>query len=272
MSRTTGRRLTFEGSGGRPVRADLHEAASDAPTIVLAHGFKGFRSWGFLPWLAERLCAAGNNALRIDFSHNGVEEVDFDRLDLFLIDTFTRHQEDLRAVVDTIDGPIGLLGHSRGGADVLLFAADEPRVRGVATLAAVAEADASRAFPDAEQKLRTLGYYPVPNARTGQTMPLGRPAFDDAVLHDIEGAARDLADRPLLLVHGTADESVPVVDLDTLAAAHGAAETLRVDGAGHTFGAVHPFDRPGAELERVADTVVSFFGRVFRHGDTAAAE
>ncbi len=253
------RERTFEGSDGRPVRADLHEASPDAPTVVVAHGFKGFRAWGFVPWLAERLREAGLNALRIDFSHNGVESVDFDRLDLFLLDTFSRHQDDLRAVLATLDGPIGLLGHSRGGADVILRAADDVRVGAVATLAGVA--DASRTFPDAEEMLRTLGYYPVPNARTGQTMPVGRPAFDDAPRHDVVAAARRLAGRPLLLVHGDADESVPCADLDRLAEAHGAAETLVLAGAGHTFGAKHPFAGPTEPLERAADAVARFFAR-----------
>ena len=131
--------MQFEvtGSDGRPVRAVQH-GHQDAPAILFAHGFKGFRGWGSFPWICERLAEAGLRTIRFDFSHNGVEETDFDRLDLFMLDTPTRHQQDLHALAKHIPGPLGLLGHSRGGGDVILFGAAEPRVKAVATLASIA--------------------------------------------------------------------------------------------------------------------------------------
>ena len=45
-------------------------------------------------------------------------------------------------------------------------------------------------------------------------------------------AARRFAPRPLLVMHGEDDESVPVADSRVLAEAHGAAETRIVTGAG----------------------------------------
>lgn len=299
--------LEFSGSDGRPVRANWHVALSEraklegataeglpdsalpppsaddahAPWVVVCHGFKGFRAWGFFPWLCDRLAQAGFHALRIDFSHNGVEETDFDRLDLFAIDTPTRHQEDLQAVLAEVErmchakestatgasldgktgaGPcIALVGHSRGGADVLLCAARDPRVRAVVTLAATA--DLSRGFELSEETLRRVGYIPVPNARTGQTMPVTRSFIDDSARHDVVAAARALADRPLLLIHGSADEAVPVEDAHRLAAAHGSAELLVIDHARHTFGGVHPFAAPTHDLETVADRMIAFLGR-----------
>ena len=75
-----------KGSDGRPVRAVSHGDES-APAVLVAHGFKGFKDWGMFPWLAEQIAEAGLRAIRFDFSHNGVEETDFDRLDLFMLDT-----------------------------------------------------------------------------------------------------------------------------------------------------------------------------------------
>lgn len=253
MSSTTF--LEVAGADGRPVRGVVH-GAPDAPAVLVAHGFKGFKGWGWFPWIADQLAAAGLRAIRFDFSHNGVETSDFDRLDLFAIDTPTRHQEDLRAVSGAVRGPLGLLGHSRGGADVLLFAAGEPRVRCAATLAAV---DHFATLDQAgEATIRETGYLPVPNARTKQLMPMSRLAFEDARCHDLEGAVRSL-DQPLLLVHGTADESVPPAALERLAAWAPNAEALAVDGAGHTFGAAHPWQGPSAELETVLARVTAFF-------------
>ncbi len=297
--------LEFSGSDRRTVRANWHVALSEraqlegptaeglpdsalpppsandahAPWVVVCHGFKGFRAWGFFPWLCDQLAQAGFHALRIDFSHNGVEETDFDRLDLFAIDTPSRHQEDLQAVLAEVDrmcradgapaadaagaaapGPrIALVGHSRGGADALLCAARNPRVKAVVTLAATA--DLSRGFDLSEETLRRVGHIPVPNARTGQTMPVTRLFVDDSARHDVVAAARALAGRPLLLIHGSDDEAVPVEDAHRLAAAHGAAELLVIDHARHTFGGVHPFAGPTNALDTLADRMIAFLGR-----------
>ena len=247
---------TFEvaGSDGRAVRAVIHGPAR-APAVLVAHGFKGFKDWGMFPWICERIAETGLRAIRFDFSHNGVEARDFDRLDLFLLDTPTRHQEDLRALAAAIPGPLGLLGHSRGGGDAILFAAGEPRVRCVATLASVASTHLN--LPDQEAHLREQGYYPIPNARTKQLMPVGRHAFEDAERHDLPDAASRLS-AALLLVHGSEDASVPVEAQAALADAQPAADVLTIEGAGHTFGAVHPFQGPTPHLAAAMARILPF--------------
>jgi len=245
------------GSAGRPVRAVSHGDRA-APAVLIAHGFKGFKDWGMFPWIAERLAAAGLRAIRFDFSHNGVEARDFDRLDLFLLDTPSRHQEDLHAVAAALEGPLGVLGHSRGGGDAILFATREERVRCVATLASIADTNPS--VPDLEATLREKGYYPFPNSRTKQLMPVGREAFDDGARHDLLAAAAALT-CPLLLIHGEADESVPIAAQERLAASQPAAEVLTIAGAAHTFGAVHPFAGPTPALTQATGAAGAFFVR-----------
>jgi len=251
--------MEFEisGSDGRAVRAVAH-GADDAPAVLVAHGFKGFKGWGMFPWLCDQLAEAGLRAIRFDFSHNGVEVNDFDRLDLFALDTATRHEEDLQALAAAIDGPLGLLGHSRGGGDVLCFAAQEPRVRCVATLASIATQDFAPA--DADAVLAEKGYYPFPNARTKQLMPVALPAFEDGRRRKdaIRTAALSLT-CPALFVHGTQDESVPIVALDRLTEWCPSARPLRIEGAGHTFGAVHPFAGPTDALDEAGAALGAFF-------------
>jgi len=253
-------RFEVAGSDGRPVRAVAHGPA-DAPTVLVAHGFKGFKDWGLFPWLCDELADAGLRAVRFDFSHNGVDAKDFDRLDLFLLDTATRHQEDLRAIAATVAGPFGLLGHSRGGGDVVLFAASEPRTACVATLAGVSSTDF--APPDAAAVLAEKGYYPFPNSRTKQIMPVGLPAFEDGLRHSIEAAARTLA-CPGLFIHGTADESVGIDAVRRYGAWVPNADVLEVDGAGHTFGAVHPWAGPTPALTLVVERLKAFFSHSLR--------
>lgn len=254
--------LRFVGADGEPVTATLHRATEDhAPLVILCHGFKGFREWGFWPCFAERLAASGFAALRIDFSHNGVRERDYDRLDLFERDTWTRHQQDLAAVLASLydtdpTRPIALVGHSRGGADALFAAEREPRVAAVVAIAPVSYTRPD--WPEVETTLERMGHYPVENTRTKQWMPVGREFFADAPLHDPVAAARRLAPRPLLVIHGDADTSVPLENGRRLVDAHGAAELVVIEGANHAFGATHPFRGPSPELRVVFEKTVDF--------------
>ena len=64
-----------------------------------------------------------------------------------------------------------LVGHSRGGGIVLLQAGEDPRVRAVATWAAVA--DLHPRWPaEVLASWQQAGVLHVPNMRTGQQLPL----------------------------------------------------------------------------------------------------
>ena len=102
------------------------------------------------------------------------------------------------------------------------------------------------------------GFYSLLNTRTKQEMPVGLEVFQDAEKHDILAAATAMT-QPLLTVHGTEDLSVPDAEGRQIAAVHG--EYLEVDGADHTFGAVHPFGGPTPHLIQAVDAVVEYFAR-----------
>jgi len=74
---------------------------------------------------------------------------------------------------------------------------------------------------------------------------------------DIEAAAGRLA-IPWLVIHGTADESVRFAEAERLKAASVRPDSrlLAIEGAGHTFGAVHPWRSTTPELEVVFDSTL----------------
>jgi uncharacterized protein len=113
-------------------------------------------------------------------------------------------------------------------------------------------------WPDVAPTLDRLGHYPIENTRTKQWMPVGRAFFADAPRHDPLAAARALAPRPLLVLHGDADTSVPIDCGRAIADAHGRAQFECVPGADHVFGATHPFRASTAALERVIECSVKF--------------
>ena len=253
----------MEGADGGPLRVDVRTSARPGekrPAVVICHGFKGFKDWGFFPKLAERLAVAGFTALSFNFSGSGVGEgEEFDELDRW---ARQRPSTDLRDITTLVDYAVaggaqrvGLVGHSRGGGLAVLHAAGDERVRALATWAAV---DYFLRWPEEDiAKWRRDGKIDVVNQRTGQILTLGRDALDDVDAHqadllDVPGAAARLR-IPWLIAHGTGDRSVSVEIGRVLATASGSSgtELLLVEGANHTFGVRHPWQGSTPEFDLV---------------------
>jgi pimeloyl-ACP methyl ester carboxylesterase len=267
------------GKEGRIIRGDLY-AAEDArrlPTLVILHGFKGFKDWGFFPYAAETLAKRGFGVITFNFSMNGVGEnlFEFTELDKFARNTYSREQEDVAKIIGEIkagllppDGTLdpdrlGLIGHSRGGANSLLYALEDPNVKGVVTWNGVADVDI---FPEElKREIREKGVGTVLNARTGQEMPIHREVLEDLEANrERWNLLKRLPEwnRPLLILQGDQDVSRLVEGAHQL---HQAApqSTLRIlPGANHTFGAVHPFQGSTPHLDRVLEETANFFAKV----------
>ena len=251
------------GARGERVRGEVRLPPSGAgpfPAVVIAHGFKAFRRWGFFPWFADRLARRGFAGVLFDFSHNGTDASGeaYPRKDLFRAATWAAHQEDLAAVVAAVRGGglpgapsldparVALLGHSLGGALSVLHAARDRRVRCIAALAPVNRAD--RFSPAEKATWRKKGELGIVNTRTGEVLPLGLGWLEDAEARaadlDAAAAAARLA-CPLLVVHGEDDTSVPPAEgrslVESAIAAGRPARFALLPGTQHTFDAVHPF-------------------------------
>jgi len=269
---------------GRPFAADATwlPTGRPQPVLVFVHGFKGFKDWGHFPRLARFFAERGFVFIKLNLSHNGLVvggNGDLEDLEAFGQNNFSIELDDLGQLLDALHVPdatplpaaaldlrrLYLVGHSRGGSLALLKAAEDPRVAAVATWAAVA--DLGRYFPETVlADWQRTGVLHVPNARTGQQMPLYHQLVEDYNQHR---ARLDLPARlpglrqPLLLVHGDQDKTVPLAALHQLAAARPDAAVLVVPGATHMLGGAHPW--AAAELPEharlVAERTAAFFVR-----------
>lgn len=272
---------TFEltATDGHPLRGDVRTAAGHAarPAVVICHGFKGFKDWGFFPYLADRLARGGLTAVSLNFASSGVgpEGDRFSEPERFGHGTFGNDLQDLGHLVQALrDGRIpgartapsavGLFGHSRGGGLAVLHAAADPDARALVTWSAIGSP--LRWGPETIRKWRADGKMAVTNQRTGEVLPLYTGVLDELEgdetgRFDIAGQA-DRLRLPWLIVHGEADEAVSVREAQLLHKAnHERAELLVVRHGSHTFGARHPWAGSTPELDQAMDATVGWFMR-----------
>lgn len=267
---------------GRIVRGDLYAVEGAANGVILCHGFKGFARWGAWPLLAAALNERGLNTIVFDFSGSGVgaDRESFTELDAFAGNTYRRELEDLNAVAShaTTRGwtsrNCGLFGHSRGGATAIFFAADSDRVCCLVTWASIATIE--RWSEEQIRDWRERGYINVVNSRTNQVLRINASAYEECVREsryglDVERAAERVRAR-WLIIHGSADDVVPVTDAHKLVKAnargdHGMLAELKiVKGANHVFGASHPLAQAPEELRGVIKDTADFFARELARG------
>ena len=253
-----------------PIRGNLDVPDRPRALVVIVHGFKGFKDWGFFPWVAQRFLEHRLAVCRFNMSRSGIgdDPETFDRLDLFEGDTYSTQLADLRTAVayaqqQVPDLPTFLFGHSRGGGIALLGARDVPRLSGVAVWSPISRCDR---WDDAtKREWRERGFLEQLNTRTKQMMRMSSAMLDDVEANretlDIESAAAALT-VPLLVVHGARDESVPVEEGRLLAASNPGSSLLVIERASHTFNAIHPLVHVPIELVLAAEATAHF---VFAH-------
>ena len=246
---------------GRDILVDIHLPNGDAPAplVVFAHGFKGFKDWGTWAAIGEAFVEAGYAFVRFNFSHNGTTPDDpssFGDLHAFGENNYSRELHDLDTLVSWLQQPghtpdhiltddLTLIGHSRGGATVLLFAERDARVSRLITWAAVSRADYAWHKPGFVEEWALAGVYYVRNGRTGQDMPLHYQFYQDfeqrRIAYDTERASKAL-DKPWLIVHGTKDPAVSDGAAKQLHEWQPTAQLHLIEGGDHVFGGQHPFE------------------------------
>ena len=259
-------------------RTENNNLNHKSPCIIFAHGFKGFKDWGGFPYMLEKLAETGYIAVSFNFSHNGVaadKPMDFTRLDLFAQNTHSKELSDLHAIIDYIysnaenynidKNRIALIGHSRGGAAVIIGASEDDRIKALITLASVG--DVNRYTPEQIKRWREKGYIEIPNTRTNQMMRM-----DSAFLDDIEQNSERLNIEkafgrlkiPALIIHGKEDLAVKFTDAEKLFAASDKSKTelYILENTGHTFGIEHPFKGTTKPFDTVIEKMKEFLESV----------
>lgn len=265
------------------LRGDVRVKADGVrkPVIILIHGFKGFKDWGMFPYAAQRLAGQEYTVVTFNFSHNGVGEAggDFDELDKFAQNTHTLELRDLGVVMAAIrDGrlPHGeeidadrvmLVGHSRGGGDCVLYAAEHPsQVQGIVSWNGIADCNLFSEEFRGQVLQDGVGY--AANARTKQQMPIAASFFEDLALNQeryhIVARAASLK-VPALFLQGDTDTPRLVAGFNRLQDAAPQHRYVLLPDVDHTFGTKHPWAGTTLALEKAIVLTRGFAAGLFEH-------
>ncbi|GGK67958.1 alpha/beta hydrolase [Sphaerisporangium melleum] len=218
------------------------------PTVVLVHGaFAESGGWGPV---AGRLRSEGH---RVIAAPNPLRSVAYDAAQV-------------RALLDSIDGPVVLVGHSYGGMVISKAAAGAGNVRSLVYVAGFAPesgdsaATLSGKYPGSTlaETLRAVGlpdgnqdmyvaqelYHrqfvaDVPE-ETALTMAATQRPITLAALQEPAEGAQAWQTTPSFFVFGEADKNIPAAVQHFMAERAGAKEIIAIDGASHAVFASHP--------------------------------
>lgn len=267
---------TLSNPHGDDIQCDIRYRQGDEPkpVVVVMHGFKGFKEWGFVPYLCEQLAEAGAIALSFNFSLCGIADPEkmLYNPEIFAKNTISREIADAKLVIDSIDeicssiganwnGNIYLFGHSLGGAISFLTAASNQTIGKVATWGAIAKFD--RYTRRQKEMWQKQGFMEFEVFTTKQKLRMNVSFLEDIVINaDKYSIINNIAkiQIPLLILHGEIDLTVPLAEAKQLRAAAGdSAKLVIIEKAGHIFGIEHPFKEPKKELIRALDETIKFF-------------
>jgi len=236
--------------------------------VIICHGFKGFRNWGFIPYLAEELSKSEFDVATIDFSLNGYDEETktFDE-DQFSRNTVGSQISDLKELINHLNtqndyNNINLLGHSLGGA-VSLITANElgEIINKVALWGSICKLDRNTERQKSEWKKQ--GYIEISVPFTNQILKLNSTYLTDkeenSDRYNLEEIMATLGSR-VAIIHGKQDVTVNFREAENLFKWSGEKARLEyIEKCSHIFNSKHPFEESNPALDKSIEITSNFF-------------
>lgn len=202
------RKLQFPNASGHRLAAaiDLPDAGDPDAYVLFAHCFTCSKDLKAVVHISEAMTAEHFGVFRFDFTGLGQSE------GLFEDTNFSSNVEDLILAADflrtSFGAPALLVGHSLGGAAVLLAAARIPDCRAVAVIGSPADPrHVKKHLADAADRIEQQGDALISLA--GRTFRIQKQFLDDLEDKRMAQAIGGL-DRPLLVLHAPLDEIVGI--------------------------------------------------------------
>ncbi len=271
----------------RPFAMDIRcrdHGSEKLPLVMFIHGFKGFKDFGPFNMMADLFADYGFVFAKPSLSHCGTTLENPHRivdLEAFSRDNMSVQMDDLQVAIETLFDPqknplydrcdfdrFYLIGHSRGGSEALITAAEHPElVKGVATWAAVANFE--ELWTAVSLFLwRMRGTFWEWDQWNDEYLPvsygIAEDYYDNYERLDILKAVGKLQ-IPLFVAHPLDDVVVPATHaLEITERHHHHHESLLLHDGGHIFGMKNPHRdaRLPPPLKKIVERTANFFHRM----------
>ncbi len=251
------------------------------PMVILIHGFRAFKDWGFFPYFANKLNEAGYISACIDFSLNTVidkEKSIFD-MEKFAINTVSQEILEINSFIEDIvsgkvltksennlwNKQIYLIGHSLGGALAISVASKNDNiVKKLVTINSISDFDIYT--EKQKEKWFNLGYKEFFDSNTNQTFRLNLTFLTDRLTYSGNKSVASMVSKlniPYLILHSENDITVSLKASDILYNASNKQYTEKIilKHTNHTLGVKHPFTNSNKYLDNTINIIVDFFNK-----------
>lgn len=228
-------KIIVQNNHGEQLVGVLHETGS-AEIVLLCHGFLCTKENRIMVNLAVALEKEGISAFRFDFSGNGESEGSFG------YSNYYKEVEDLRSVVEYFNGANrtikAILGHSKGGNVVLLYASKYHDIDAV--INASGRYDLKKGIEERLgagflERISKNGFMDVKNG-TGEIYRVTKESLMDRLNINMHEACLSIDTKcRVLTIHGSNDKFVRIDDakeFDEVIANH---RLQIIRGAGHGY-------------------------------------
>jgi len=199
-------KLTFPNARGEYLSARLELPAQPRAFAIFAHCFTCSKDVAAASRVSRALCTHGIAVLRFDFTGLGNSDGDFANTNV------SSNVADLIAASDYLaehyEAPRLLVGHSLGGAAVIVAASRLDNVEALATIGAPSDTShVSHLFEDSLETIARDGRARVQIA--GRHFTIAKQFIDDITTHNITGILKTLH-KPLIVFHSPLDQIVSI--------------------------------------------------------------
>ncbi|KAM1047293.1 hypothetical protein ACFX2C_026665 [Malus domestica] len=214
----------------------LHETGS-ADLVILCHGFRDTKENYIMVNLAVALENEGISSFRFDFAGNGESE------GTFQFGNYRREADDLHSVVKYFSGakraPSAIVGHSKGGDAVLLYASTYHDIRTVVNVSGrydLKKGIEERLGKDIMEVIKKEGFIDVKNKSGDGSYRVTEESLMDRLSTDMHQSCLQIDNEcRVVTVHGTADEVIPVEDALEFAKIIPNHKLHLIEGANHSY-------------------------------------
>ncbi|AAG10612.1 Unknown protein [Arabidopsis thaliana] len=234
ISATTQQKIVILNSNNEKLVGLLHETGS-TEIVVLCHGFRSTKNDQVMKNVAAAIEKEGISAFRFDFSGNGESKGSF------YFGNYNYEADDLHSVIRYFTNmnrvvPI-IIGHSKGGDVVLVYASKYQDIRNVINLSGrydLKRGIGERLGEDYLERIKQQGFIDIKEGNAG--FRVTEESLMERLNTDMHEACLKIdKECRVLTVHGSADEVIPLEDAKEFAKIIPNHKLEIVEGADHCY-------------------------------------